>query len=128
MHAATLSALEFDRIQELVADRTLTPLGRALAFALEPSGDPAVVTARLTLTTEGLAFVRANGSLGLWAPEDLQAILENLEVDGQTLDPLQLIGLSRFIGSVDRAVNGIRRSGQPALTAMVKPLLAATSK
>ena len=49
MHAATLTALEFDRIQALVADRTLTPLGRSMALALTPSDDPAAVAASLRL-------------------------------------------------------------------------------
>lgn len=119
MHAATLTALEFDRIQDLVADRTLTPLGRALAGGLTPSGDPATVGARLRLTAEGLEFVKSNGSLGLWASEDLGDTLAALDVDGQILDPLQLIGVARFLRSVDQAVSGIRRSSHQALTALV---------
>lgn len=119
MHAATLIALEFDRIQHLVADRALTPLGRSMALALAPSGDPATVAARLRLTAEGLDFVKANGSLGLWASDDLAETLAALEVEGQALPPLPLVSLARFLHSVDQAVAGIRRSDHPALIGLV---------
>ena len=110
MQASTLKALEFDRIREILAGLALTSLGRTRAFDLEPSTEPADVAGRLALTAEGVQFVGASGSLGLWAPDDLDTILEVLGVEGQALDPLQLVGLARFVDSVDGVVAGIRRA------------------
>lgn len=110
MQASTLTALEFDRIREILAQHALTPLGRARALALEPSVDTAEVSVRLALTSEAVQFASGGGSLGLWAPDDLDAILEILSVEGQILDPMQLVGLARFVDSVDGVVGGIRRT------------------
>ena len=110
MQASTLTALEFDRIREILAQHALTPLGRARAMALEPSIESHEVAERLALTSEGVQFASAGGSLGLWAPDELDTILDILSVEGQILDPLQLVGLSRFVDSVDGVVGGIRRA------------------
>jgi DNA mismatch repair protein MutS2 len=121
LQSSTLHALEFDRVCELLAAQALTPLGRERALALEPSTDPAAVGAALALTTEAAAFRAAGGSLRLSAPEDLDDILATLEVAGQILDPLQLLGLARFAESVDAVTAGIRRvkDDRPLLDALV---------
>jgi DNA mismatch repair protein MutS2 len=111
MQASTLRALEFDRIREILAGHALTPLGRARALTLEPAVEIADVGARLALTADGVAYAGAGGSLGLWAPDDLDATLEILGVEGQILDPLQLVGLARFVDSVDSVVGSVRRAG-----------------
>ena len=54
MQASTLTALEFDRIREILASHALTPLGEARALALEPSTDVEDIRARLTLATEAV--------------------------------------------------------------------------
>ncbi len=110
MQAAALRALEFDRIREALAREALTPLGRVRAYALEPSPEADEVARRLALTTESLAFVRNDGSLGIYAPEQLEATLRGLEQGEEPLEPLQLIGLSRFVESVDRVAASIRRA------------------
>ena len=110
MQASTLTALEFDRIREILASHALTPLGEARALALEPSTDVEDIRARLTLATEAVQYSTAGHSLGLWAPEDLRDILALVGVDGQVLDPQQLLGLARFVDSVDGVVSSIRRA------------------
>lgn len=121
MQPGTLIALEFDKILDLLAAQALTPLGRARALALEPSVEPPSIAAALALTSEGAAFRAAGGSLGLSAPDDLDDTLASLEVDGQMLDPLQLLGLARFAESVDTVVAGIRRAEErPLLVALVR--------
>ena len=46
----------------------------------------------------------------LRAPAELDAILDALAVEGRALDPLQLLGLATFLGSIDAAAGGIRRA------------------
>lgn len=121
MQPGTLIALEFDKVLDLLATQALTPLGRARALALEPSVEPETIAAWLALTSEGAAFRAAGGSLGLSAPDDLDDTLSALEVEGQILDPMQLLGLARFAESVDTVVSGIRRADdRPLLTALVR--------
>src|SRR4029077_3892376 len=101
-----LRALEFDRVRDALVRQALTSLGRARAAGLDPSEDPVEVARRLALTTEADAFVRAGGTLALSAPEDLEAILETLPVLDEPLEPLQLLGLVRFVDSALAVASG----------------------
>src|SRR5438105_1254638 len=116
MQPAVLRALEFDRIREALAHEALTPLGRERADRLEPAADPADVRRQLDLTTEAAAYARGGGSLAISAPEDLGGILGGLEIGQQPLDPLQLLGLARFVDSVMSVAAGIERNGGQSAT------------
>ncbi|HSG01535.1 MAG TPA: Smr/MutS family protein [Vicinamibacterales bacterium] len=110
MNPAFYKALEFDRVREALAAEAMTALGRARALELEPATEPEHVQRRLALTGEAVAFLKGGGSLGIDAPEDLDRILAALDVIDQPLEPLQLVGLCRFLRSVGHAVDGIRRA------------------
>ncbi|MGE3343344.1 MAG: endonuclease MutS2 [Vicinamibacterales bacterium] len=107
----SLAALEFDRIRDALALQTLTPLGRARALSLEPSPDPAEVAARLATTTEAVQLLAEGGELSIQAPETLLELLDALQVSGQPLDPLGLLGIATFVDSVETVCMGIRRLG-----------------
>ena len=107
MQPTVLRALEFDRIREALARLALTPLGRVRVAHVGPQADPEIVAQQLDLTSEAAAFVRAGGSLAISAPEDLPAILEALSIDDHPLEPLELLGLARFVESVERAAAGM---------------------
>jgi DNA mismatch repair protein MutS2 len=109
MQPAVLHALEFDRIREALAHDTLTPLGRARAIALEPSADPAEVAYRLNATSEAVALLADGGSLSISAPEELLVLLDALQIGGQPLEPMGLVGLATFVESVDAVCAGVRR-------------------
>jgi DNA mismatch repair protein MutS2 len=102
MQAAALRALEFDRIREVLSREALTPLGRARARALAPAIEAGEVVAALRLTSAAAAFTQGGGSLAVDAPDGLLDILAALEIEDQPLDPLALVGLARFLGSVAR--------------------------
>ena len=109
MQPAVLRALEFDRIREVLSREAATALGRERALALEPAVDRDEVAARLALTAEALAYGRAGGSLAIDAPEDLADILVGLDLVEEPLPPLHLVGLARFVTSVDDVAAAIRR-------------------
>ncbi len=109
MQPAVLRALEFDRIREVLSREAATALGRERALALEPAVDRDEVAARLALTAEALAYGRAGGSLAIDAPEDLADILVGLDLVDEPLLPLHLVGLARFVTSVDDVAAAIRR-------------------
>jgi DNA mismatch repair protein MutS2 len=106
MQSGTLRALEFDRIREALARETLTALGEARALRLEPSTDLDEVRSRLALAAEAAEFTRTR-SLAIDAPDALREILGVLEVDEQILEPAALLGLARFLGSVEDVTSRI---------------------
>jgi DNA mismatch repair protein MutS2 len=109
MHAGALRALEFDRIVEAVTRLAQTPPGVARLAALQPSHDARDVAAALADTAETARFLSGSGEIALRAPAELDAILTALAVEGRALEPLQLLGLSTFLASIEATVAGIRR-------------------
>jgi DNA mismatch repair protein MutS2 len=128
MQPSVLKALEFDRIREALAHEALTPLGRARAMALDPATDPDLVETALRLTTEAVAFAGVGGSLAIVAPEDLEAVLGTLDVADQPLEPLMLLGLARFVESVDHVATTVRRHAAGAAGESIAPGLLAIAQ
>jgi DNA mismatch repair protein MutS2 len=110
MQPAVFRALEFDRIRDVLATRALTPMGRTRLLVLEPATNPAEVRAALDLTLEGVEFERQGGTLDIQAPDDLVTSLAVLHLDAQPLEPLALLGLARFLDSVDRVAASASRT------------------
>ena len=109
MHQGALRALEFDRIVDAVCRYAQTPPGRAKLTRLEPLIDPHAVGGALSATAETARFLSEN-HVGLQAPEDLDALLTGLAVEGRALEPLQLLGLAGFLASIDTACAAVRRA------------------
>ena len=123
MHPGTLKALEFDRIIAAVIRLAQTPPGAERLAKLQPQHDPGAVASALATTAETARFLSGTGDIALRAPSDLDAILDGLAVDGRPLEPLQLLALATFLGSIDAAASGIRRvrATFPRLAAIVEP-------
>jgi DNA mismatch repair protein MutS2 len=109
MHAGALRAPEFDRIVDAVCRYAQTPPGRAKLARLEPLTDPHAVTGALAATAETARFL-ADNHVGLQAPDDLDALLTSLAVEGRALEPVQLVALATFLASVDTACAAVRRA------------------
>ncbi|MEO7192850.1 MAG: Smr/MutS family protein [Vicinamibacterales bacterium] len=118
MQAAVLRALEFDRIREALASRTLTPLGRGRVEELAPATEIGAVRDALALTSEAFVFVREGGSLAIFAPDDLATTISVIGIEDHPLEPLALIGLARFLEAVSSAAGGARRSGGSRLSSI----------
>jgi DNA mismatch repair protein MutS2 len=109
MHAGALRALEYDRIIEAVRRFAQTPAGRARVSRLQPSTDAPAVAAALAAVSECVRFLR-DEQLAFQAPDDLDAILTSLAVDGRVLEPPSLVALANFLDSVEAACAAIRRA------------------
>jgi DNA mismatch repair protein MutS2 len=109
MHPGALRALEWDRIVELVVGFALTPLGAAQLAELQPQSDPHRVGQLLAATSEGVKYLDANPAFSLHAPEDLDAIVVSLTVEGRALEPLRLLAFAEFLDSVGLTCANIRR-------------------
>jgi len=121
MHAGALRALEYDRIVEAVRRFAQTPPGAARLAKLQPLTDTRAVTAALAATAETTGFLR-DGEIGLQAPEDLDALLMSLAVEGRVLEPQSLVNVAAFLASVDVTCSALRkvRSGFPLLAAIAE--------
>ena len=122
MHSGTLKALEFDRIVAAVVRLAQTPPGAERLAQLQPQHDPGAVASALATTAETARFLSGTGEIALRAPSDLDVILDGLAVEGRPLEPLQLLALATFLGSIDAAASGIRRvrGTFPRLAAIVE--------
>ena len=120
MHAGTQTALEFDRVVEVVASHALTPLGADALAQMRPLTDRRAVQTALAHTTEGVRFLAVNeGGLPLEAPRDLAAILSRLAIEAQPLAAIDLRRLADFLQSLERSCQAVRTAGggpYPALT------------
>ena len=113
MHAATLRAIEFDRIVELVTDLAVTPTGRERLEAMRPMTEPARVAAAQAATSEGARFLVASQGFPLRAPAELEAILTGLQVEGRALEPLNLLGLADYLESIEATRRAIGAATEP---------------
>ena len=109
MQSGALKALEFDRIVEAVCRYAQTPPGLARLRGLAPIVAPRDVAAALDATLETVRFL-SEGTIGLRAPEDLDATLTSLAVEGRALEPRALIALADFLASIDVTCSSIRRA------------------
>ena len=122
MHAGALTTLEFDRVVDAVVSYALTPLGADKLRGLRPLTDPRAVQVALADTTEGVRFLTANGDLPLEAPNDLNTILTRLAIDGQPLEPTQLLKLAAFLQSIEltcQAISSADGGPYPSLSAVM---------
>ena len=111
---ATLRTLEFDRVVAAVRSFALTPVGRTAMGRLAPMTDPAAVAETLRATTETATYLDASHPIPLEAPDDLEATISALAIDGRPLEALQLLGLARFLLSVTASAKAIRTAAGAA--------------
>jgi DNA mismatch repair protein MutS2 len=126
MHAGGLRALEFDRVVAAVRSFALTPPGAARLDELAPLTDATGVREALAATSEAVAYLAANPVFPLRAPDDLDALLGLLEVQGRALEPLRLRALADYLDSVNASAAAVRRAGR-AFPRLLRLVAAAAS-
>ncbi len=126
MNAATLRALEFDRIVQVVAGLAVTPTGMDRLAELHPLTDAPRIVAAQKATSEGTRFLADQPGFPLRAPADLEEILEAIAVEGRPLEPLRLIALSDYLESIDQSRTAVTKlaGSFPLLRALVETVAA----
>ncbi len=99
MDDRTLKTLDFESLVSLLARHVQTPLGRKRVMALLPSSDRAHIDRELDRTTECANYLSTGGAFGLGEIEDPEESLSQLQVEGTSLDPHQVLALQRIIGA-----------------------------
>jgi DNA mismatch repair protein MutS2 len=121
-------ALEWPRLREHIAAKSVSPLGRAFTLALEPSTDLAWITSQQARTADMRAFLNGGGSFDFHGLFDPAPLLDKARIPGSALDPLEILALLSVVERVAAwrnqltGVESARRLGT-AIRALTEPLL-----
>ncbi len=97
MDERTFKTLELEALVNLLAGQVQSPLGRKRALTLLPSTDRDHINRELDTTTECVDYRAAGGGFGVTDIADPEQSLAELHVEGTSLDPLQILALSRLV-------------------------------
>ncbi|MEO9174412.1 MAG: endonuclease MutS2, partial [Gaiellales bacterium] len=119
MDARSLAVLEFPAVLELLAAETAFPAGHALARALEPAADPAIVARRQARTAEAIRL-DALGAPELIAAADVREDAARA-ARSMTLDPEVLFEIASTLRAALEARRTVhaQRAELPLLAARV---------
>jgi DNA mismatch repair protein MutS2 len=109
MDERTLRILEFAKIRERLASRTVTAVGRELAEALLPAGDIEIVRAALAETVEAEELTR-DGEVPLRGTRDVRDGLQRASI-GATLNPEELLALRDTLTTIRRCKGYVQARG-----------------
>ncbi|MBM3263952.1 MAG: endonuclease MutS2 [candidate division Zixibacteria bacterium] len=87
----SLGVLEFDAVRRLLAERTVSIMGRELAVGLTPLSDMNVVRERLDNVSEMRSLLDVGQTVPLAGVRDIRAALERARIADALLDPETLL-------------------------------------
>jgi DNA mismatch repair protein MutS2 len=97
MNERTFITLELPALIELAAHHIQTPSGRRRMLQLRPSNLRAEILRDLEITTECVARLRSGERFGLSGIEDIEPSIQQLHIEGSSLDPRQILALERLL-------------------------------
>lgn len=104
MNTKALKILEYSKIIDKLANLTISPSGRDMALALQPSTDLKEITLWQTYTSEAVSLCLTQGRLSLRGFHDIRAALKRLPI-GSVLSMKELLDIGDFLLCVDRAIS-----------------------
>ncbi|HSE36744.1 MAG TPA: endonuclease MutS2 [Blastocatellia bacterium] len=96
MDERTFKTLDLESLVELLARHVQTPLGRKRVSALAPSTDRDLINTELDRTTECAGYLATGGAFGLSDVTDSEDSLAELQIQGTSLEPQQILALQRL--------------------------------
>jgi DNA mismatch repair protein MutS2 len=97
MNERTFETLELTALIELAAKHAQTPSGKSNILQLRPSSSRLEILRDIEITTQCVAYLKSGGRFGLSGIEDLESIIDQLHVEGASLDPRQVLALERLL-------------------------------
>jgi DNA mismatch repair protein MutS2 len=97
MSRTARDVLEFDKLLELLRQRTTCAPGGRFVDGLQPGSDRAAVTASFALVREARDWLRAGGELGFGALADPQSWLERIEGPGMVLEAREFLDAATLL-------------------------------
>jgi len=107
----TIRVLEYEKIIEMLAKHTVSPLGRAKALSLRPSNDKEFVRKCLEETTEAASFIASEGHAYIDFFPDIRAALKRAKI-GSKLSIKEILE----VGTVLRTAHNIKRNALEVVT------------
>jgi DNA mismatch repair protein MutS2 len=93
-------ALEWPRLRDHIAGRTISPLGRAWVLALEPSADLAWIDQQQQRTAELRTMLTRGGSFEFHGLFDPTTLLDKARIDGAALESIEIRDLLTVVERV----------------------------
>jgi DNA mismatch repair protein MutS2 len=97
MSRTALDVLEFDKLLELLRQRTTCAPGRRFVDGLQPGMDRAAIKAAFALIREAREWLRAARELGFGGLADPQNWLERIEGPGMVLEPREFLDAATLL-------------------------------
>src|SRR3984893_8648923 len=97
MSRTALDVLEFDKLLELLRQRTTCAPGRRFVDGLQPGMDRAAITAAFALIREAREWLRAAREVGLGGLADPQSWLERIEGPGMVLEAREFLDAATLL-------------------------------
>jgi DNA mismatch repair protein MutS2 len=97
MDERTFETLELQALIQLASRHVQTAPGRRQMFNLRPWTLRSEILRQLEITNECVGYLRAQGRFGLSGIEDPEPILDQLRVEGTSLEPKQILVLERLL-------------------------------
>jgi DNA mismatch repair protein MutS2 len=97
MSRTAQDVLEFDKLRELLRQRTTCAPGRRYVDALEPGTDRAALEAAFAHVHEAREWLRAGRELGFGGLADPQGWLERIEGPGAVLEPREFLDAASLL-------------------------------
>src|ERR1700732_3841793 len=97
MPRTALDVLEFDKLLELLRQRTTCAPGRRFVNGLQPGMDRAGITAAFALIREAREWLRAARELGFGGLADPQSWLERIEGPGMVLEAREFLDAATLL-------------------------------
>lgn len=108
MHIPSLSALEYHKILELLAEQAAFSTGRSYCLSLQPATDPQEVRRRLAATSEAVRLMEARRPIGVGGAHDVRPLVEHAEREG-LLDPMQFLEILSTLQAADQLRRSLER-------------------
>lgn len=100
--------LEFDRLKEIVSQRTTCAPGRRAIEALAPQQDVATLQSEFELIREAIAYLRVGSELGLGSLADPDDWLAKLSVIASVLAPAEFLDVASLAESANAARQALK--------------------
>jgi len=96
MNTKSLITLEFNKIRDLLTEKAISPMGKALCQELLPSANFVAVQRGQEETAQALNFLMKMGSLPLGGIRDIRPAVQRAEMSGMLMIE-ELFGVGEFI-------------------------------
>jgi DNA mismatch repair protein MutS2 len=113
MNDSTLNTLELGNFLAIASKHVQTVPGRERMLQLRPATSRQEILQDLTVTGECAEFLSVNGRFGLAGMDDPSPIVNQLQIEGTSLDPKQILQMEKLLSS-GRHIKNLIKNAEPA--------------